>query len=46
MCRPGVLAVVLVLTLDDAQVALQALAEGGQAAVVLQQLAVLLDESG
>lgn len=43
--RP-VLAVVLVLTLDQAQFALQTLAVGRQVAVVLQQLAVLLDESG
>ena len=41
-----VLAVVLVLTLDQAQFALQTLAVGRQVAVVLQQLAVLLDESG
>lgn len=40
-----VLAVVLVLTLDQAQLAPQALAAGRQAAVVLQQLAVLLDQS-
>lgn len=45
MSQPCVLAVVLVLTLHQAQVALQALAVGRQAAVVLQQLAVLLDES-
>lgn len=45
--RPSVLAVVLVLvlTLDQAQLAPQALAVGRQAVVVLQQLVVLLDES-
>lgn len=43
--RPPVLAVLLVLTLDQAQFALQALELGQQAAVVVQQLAVLLDES-
>ena len=43
--QPCVLAVVLVLTLDQAQRAPQALAVGRQAAVVLQQLAVLLDQS-
>lgn len=42
--QPCVLAVVRVLTLQ-AQVTLQALVVGRQAAVVLQQLAVLLDES-
>lgn len=41
-----VLAVVLVLTLDQAQFGLQALAFHRQAAVVLQQLAVFLEESG
>lgn len=40
------LAVLLVLTLDQAQFALQSLELGQQVAVVLQQLAVLLDESG
>lgn len=44
--RRLVLAVVLVLTLDQAQFALQALALGRQVAVFLQKLDVLLDESG
>lgn len=37
---------VLVLTHDEVQLAPEALAVGGQAAVVLHQLAVLLDEPG
>lgn len=40
------LAAVLVLTLDQAQLAPQVLAARSQAAVVLQQLAVLLEEAG
>jgi len=40
-----VLAVVLVLSLDQTQLAPQALAVGREAAVVLQKLAVLLEES-
>lgn len=40
------LAAVLVLTLDQAQLAPQVLAAGRQAAVVLQQLAVVLEEAG
>lgn len=44
--RRGLLAVLLVLTLDQAQFAPQALAVAQQVAVVFQQPAVLLDESG
>lgn len=44
--RGRVLAVLLVLALDQARLAPEGLAVGGQAAVVLQQLAVLLDEAG
>lgn len=45
-CVLRVLAVLLVLTVDEAQFAPQALAVAQQVAVVFQQPAVLLDESG